>query len=137
MSAHNLIIGTPYIDMSGKSIIKNISSHSDSPSSGEYCELEFFKRGWTSANAFKVEGAVKNVKGETIYKIEGRWNDKVYVVRKLENGEEERELVFEKEKYPEKWEQMYGMTHFGIQHNYFPSWLKNVVAPSDSRRRPD
>ena len=32
---------------------------------------------------------------------------------------------------------MYGMSHFSLQLNYFPSWLHNVVAPTDTRRRPD
>jgi hypothetical protein len=32
---------------------------------------------------------------------------------------------------------MYGMSHFSIQLNYFPKRLHNVVAPTDTRRRPD
>lgn len=32
---------------------------------------------------------------------------------------------------------MYGMTRFQLQLNYFPSFLHNVVAPTDTRRRPD
>ena len=32
---------------------------------------------------------------------------------------------------------MYGMSHFHLQMNYFPSWLHNKVAPTDTRRRPD
>ena len=32
---------------------------------------------------------------------------------------------------------MYGMSKFHLQMNYFPSWLHNVVAPTDTRRRPD
>ena len=32
---------------------------------------------------------------------------------------------------------MYGMSHFSLQMNYFPSWLHNKVAPTDTRRRPD
>ena len=32
---------------------------------------------------------------------------------------------------------MYGMSHFSLQMNYFPSWLHNIVAPTDTRRRPD
>ena len=32
---------------------------------------------------------------------------------------------------------MYGMTRFLIQLNYFPKFLQKVVAPTDTRRRPD
>ena len=32
---------------------------------------------------------------------------------------------------------MYGLSHFALQLNYFPSWLDNKIAPTDTRRRPD
>jgi hypothetical protein len=32
---------------------------------------------------------------------------------------------------------MYGMSNFTLQLNYFPSWLKDKIAPTDTRRRPD
>ncbi len=32
---------------------------------------------------------------------------------------------------------MYGMSNFTLQLNYFPSWLQEKVAPTDTRRRPD
>ena len=32
---------------------------------------------------------------------------------------------------------MYGLSHFSLQLNYFPKRLHNVVAPTDTRRRPD
>ena len=32
---------------------------------------------------------------------------------------------------------MYGLSHFCLQLNYFPSWLQKTVAPTDTRRRPD
>ena len=44
---------------------------------------------------------------------------------------------FKKNPLPDKWEYMYGFSHFCLQLNYFPQWLHNVVAPTDTRRRPD
>ena len=32
---------------------------------------------------------------------------------------------------------MYGMSHFSLQMNYFPTRLHGLVAPTDTRRRPD
>lgn len=52
ISAHNLIIGTPYLDISGKSIVKNLSNP------GEFCELEFHKRGWSASSYYRVEGDI-------------------------------------------------------------------------------
>ena len=53
MSAHNLIIGTLYLDLGGKSVIKNCRN-------GEKAVLEYHKRGWTSSSAFKVDGDLFN-----------------------------------------------------------------------------
>ena len=32
---------------------------------------------------------------------------------------------------------MYGLSHFSLQLNYFPKRLQRLVAPTDTRRRPD
>jgi len=45
--------------------------------------------------------------------------------------------VFKKNEYHEKCSFMYGMSNFTLQLNYFPSWLQEKVAPTDTRRRPD
>jgi hypothetical protein len=39
MSVNNIIFGKPYMDVHGKSIIKNLKTN-------EYAELEFHKRGY-------------------------------------------------------------------------------------------
>ena len=74
LSAHNLIIGTPYVDIGGKSVIRNCSRE------GEYCELEFHKRGWSTSSAFKVDGEVYNSKKEVMFKIEGKWSEKIALI---------------------------------------------------------
>ena len=47
------------------------------------------------------------------------------------------EVIWKKAAYPENHTWMYGMSHYSLQLNYFPNQLKNVIAPTDSRRRPD
>lgn len=135
-----MIIGSPYIDIGGTSEVKLISEPQLS------CSLRFTKRGWLSKEGFKVEGEVVrqgakgNKKGELLYKIHGNWNAKIYVTKYEKSGkldQSSQECVFEKNPYPERWSYMYGMSHFSLQLNYFPSWLKNTVAPTDTRRRPD
>lgn len=74
------------------------------------------------------------MKGEVAYKIDGFWNDKIYLIDGFTG---EKELVFEKLENPPKCEFMYGYSHFSLQLNYLPSWLEKSVAPTDSRRRPD
>ena len=45
--------------------------------------------------------------------------------------------MFEKVPYPERWDYMYGMSHFSLQLNYFPKQLDKFLPPTDTRRRPD
>lgn len=33
------------------------------------------------------------------------------------------ELIWKKTPYPEKWDHMYGFSHFSLQMNYFPKRL--------------
>jgi hypothetical protein len=63
-----LIIGNLYLDLGGKSVIRNLTT-------GDYCELEYHKRGWSSSSAFKVDGEVYSKKKEVFFKIEGKWSE--------------------------------------------------------------
>lgn len=45
--------------------------------------------------------------------------------------------MWTKTPYPEKVDWMYGMSHYHLQLNYFPKRLDKVIAPTDTRRRPD
>lgn len=128
VSAHNLIIGTPYVDIGGKSVVRCTNRE------GDYCELEYHKRGWTSSSAFKVDGEIYNNKKEVIYKLEGKWSDKVSLVN---NKTGLKEVIWTKNPYPDNWEFMYGMTRFGLQMNYLPNFLAKVIPPTDTRHRPD
>ena len=127
ISAHNIIIGTPYVDLGGKSTIRNLSKPH------EYCELEYHRRGWSQASYFRVDGEIYQGK-ELVYKIEARWNENATLIN-MKTGE--REIIWTKNPYPEKWQSMYGMSHFTLQLNYFPNFLRNKVAPTDTRWRPD
>lgn len=126
VTVNNLIIGTPYIDIGGKQVITNKKN-------GDYCIMEFYKKGWTGTG-YKCEGEVFNAKKQLMYKIEGKWSEQLTLIN-VKTGE--REQVFQKNPYPENYEFMYGFSHFALQLNYFPSWLQNVVPPTDTRRRPD
>lgn len=68
-----------------------------------------------------------------MYTIEGNWNDKVCLIDQKGVSSQ----IWKKNPYPANADSMYGMSHFSIQLNYFPKRLHNVVAPTDTRRRPD
>ena len=75
-----------------------------------------------------------------LWKIHGNWNSKIFVSPYGTDGkvdESRAELIFEKYPYPDKWDYQYGMSHYSMQLNYFPSWLDEHLPPTDTRRRPD
>lgn len=106
-----MIIGTPYVDLGGKSLIRNLTR------SGEYCELEYHKRGWSSANSFRVDGEVYNSKKEVVYKIDGKWSEKLFLIHKKTNHSE---TIWVKNPYPENWVTFLSLfiTFLGIDVRY-------------------
>ena len=72
--------------------------------------------------------------GQLEYRIEGRWSESVTLIN-AKTGK--REIIWEKKPYPENWQYMYGMTQYILQLNYLPNHLKDKIAPTDSRMRPD
>ncbi len=105
---------------------------------GELCRLEFFKRGWSTSSYFRVEGEIFNngggKKDPPVYKVEGKWNESVLLTN-CQTGVSE--ITWTKRPYPEKADYMYGMSHFMLQMNYLPRQLMPVIAPTDTRWRPD
>jgi len=127
MSAHNLILGTPYIELSGKFNVTNTST-------GEYATLEWHRRGWTASSAYHVDGAIHDRNGKVRYKLNGKWSDQVTLTSVDTNQEE---VIWKKNPMPENYQFLYGYSHFSLQLNYFPKRLQSVVPPTDTRRRPD
>ena len=126
---HNLIIGSPYLDAQGRGYVRNMACPND-----QYVDIEFHKRGWSKTNYFKVDGNVYASKDQVAYKIEGRWNESMYLID-CKTGQ--REEVWKKAAYPENWEFMYAMNHHHLQFNYLPECLVQHLPPTDTRFRPD
>jgi hypothetical protein len=103
---HNLIIGTPYLELHGKSYVYNTARPKE-----QYGEIEYFKRGWSESSYHRVQGSVFSAPGQVAYKIEGRWSDTVALIN-AKTGE--KEVIWKKPAYPENWEYQYGMTNFNI-----------------------
>ena len=68
-----------------------------------------------------------------MHKISGNWNSTVT----LSDAKGNSQIVWQRTPFPEKVDWMYGMSKFALQANYFPKRLHNIVAPTDTRRRPD
>lgn len=75
VSPHNLVIGTPYLDVTGTIEVKNLSHPSKLSA-----QVKFFPRGWGESTYCKVVGEVFSSPGQVAYKIEGKWNQTISII---------------------------------------------------------
>ncbi|KAF2665641.1 hypothetical protein BT63DRAFT_405680 [Microthyrium microscopicum] len=148
-SVIGIISGSPTVDNYGTMEVKNWKT-------GEVCTLDFKPRGWTAASAYIVGGRVIDAKGKTRWSMGGRWNDKIYA--RLTPGYEDKGfsdkemagargsrtesmsssqafLVWEANKRPTGIP--FNLTPFVVTLNALPDKLRPVLAPTDTRLRPD
>jgi oxysterol-binding protein-related protein 3/6/7 len=83
-----------------------------------------------------VIGTVKTAQGEPRLKVHGRYVDTVSIQDLTEaNGFEEQVWRFLPK--PEGFEHMYNFSNFALQLNYLTDGLRERMAHTDSRLRPD
>ena len=115
VSTHNIVIGTMYNDIGGKSIIRSLTNKNLK------CELKYTKRGWFATENYKVEGDVTSYennskKGSPLFRIHGNWNSKVYISPYVNGKPDEtaKHCVFAKNEQPENSDFMYGLSHHAL-----------------------
>ncbi|KAL5115493.1 hypothetical protein ACEQ8H_006634 [Pleosporales sp. CAS-2024a] len=142
VSVVGIITGNPVIDNYGPMEIRNHTT-------GEVCQIEFKPRGWKASSAYQVVGKVLDAEGRVRWSMGGRWNDKIYA--RFTPGFEDAEIERggSKSKHDENkaflvWQAHerptgipFNLTPFGITLNAIPDALRLVVAPTDTRLRPD
>jgi hypothetical protein len=122
----NLMMGTKYLEHSGKMIIDNLTTKAR-------CVLEFKQNGyWTSSN--EVTGAVFSSSGEVLANLEGKWDD--HLAQTLESSSHLR-VLWRMTPFPKLAQEYYGFTSFGITLNEITEDNKDMLPPTDSRFRPD
>jgi hypothetical protein len=139
-SVVGIITGNPSIDNYGVMEVKNHTTN-------ETAILDFKQRGWKASSAFLVAGKVLDASGVPKWSIGGRWNDKIYA-RSTPGYEDENLgtssksqesnqaiLVWQAGARPEGIP--FNLTPFAITFNALPSRLQPLLAPTDSRFRPD
>jgi hypothetical protein len=136
-----ILTGNPVIDNYGPMEVKNWTT-------GEVCYLDFKQRGWKASSAFQVGGKVVDKTGKTKWSIGGRWNEKIYARQTpgYEGSVDPTEgdpsgnkafLIWESHPRPPPGEIPFNITPFVVTLNHLPDTLAALIAPTDSRRRPD
>lgn len=141
-SVIGIITGNPVVDNYGPMEIRNHTT-------GEVCQLDFKPRGWKASSAYQVVGKVLDAEGRVRWSVGGRWNDKIYA--RFTPGFEDAEIEKggSKSKHDENkaflvWQAHerptgipFNLTPFVVTLNDIPDRLRPVVAPTDTRLRPD
>ncbi|KZF24131.1 hypothetical protein L228DRAFT_90195 [Xylona heveae TC161] len=144
-SVVGIITGNPTVDNYGPMEVKNWKT-------GDVCILDFKPRGWKASSAYQVTGKVTGADGKTRWSIGGRWNDKIYArltpgfeddldrpssvsVRSQDAGSTQAFLVWQCHERPSGIP--FNLTPFVLTLNALPESLRPVLAPTDTRLRPD
>lgn len=152
-SVVGIITGSPVVDQYGDMEITNHTL-------GYKCILNFKARGWRGTNAYEVKGTVVDAQGVPKWIVGGHWNDKIYAKKldhtvpvAINNGApasgdgslptddkdssaaaSSRILVCQAH---ERIKAPFNLTQFAITLNALPDRLRDWIAPTDTRLRPD
>jgi hypothetical protein len=117
---------------------------------GEKSIIEFKPRGWKASSAYQVVGKVMDKEGRVRWSVGGRWNDKIYArftpgyedseiekgaAKSGKQGDNKAFLVWQAHERPTGIP--FNLTPFVVTLNDIPDKLRSVVAPTDTRLRPD
>jgi oxysterol-binding protein 1 len=150
-SVVGIITGNPVVDNFGPMEIKNWST-------GEVCHLDFRPRGWKASSAYQISGKIVDADGRVRVSMGGRWNSRLYarLTPGYEANVEEpsgpeaslgslgRGSISDSTKAFLVWQANarpkgipFNLTPFVLTFNHIDDKLREWIAPTDSRLRPD
>ncbi|GAA6000749.1 oxysterol-binding protein related protein OSH3 [Rhodotorula paludigena] len=124
----NLVAGTKYLEVVGDLVVTSSSSSAQA--------LVSFKEGstWGGASARnKIEGKVVDERGETRVELVGKWDEAV----DKKEGKNNFTRLWQIGEFPPNSERYYGFSRFAVTLNETTPLEAGLVAPTDSRLRPD
>lgn len=125
----NLIAGTKYLETIGEMVVTNETN-------GERCVVTFKDGGWSGATRNHVTGVCYKGDGKTKAAwIDGVWDSHLDI--RYGGPKDPAHPLWIVHPWPTKPELNYGFTKWAIGLNELTPDLVGVIAPSDSRLRPD
>lgn len=124
----NLLAGNKYLEHVGELTVTNEST-------GQRAVIEF-KEGtmWGGAASRNgVEGKIYDANDSTVTTLKGKWSDSLARQKDKDNYQ----MLWEANEMPPYAEDYYGFTYFAMSLNELSEDCKDVLAPTDSRLRPD
>ena len=131
-----------YIEHVGEMKVTNFKT-------GEVAVIDFKAEGWYGKNKHYLEGYSYNSQElanesnkKPSHRIWGTWSGTIQWQPMLPDGKDvdhrvSEEILWTANPFPENFELQYFFTNFSLQLNNCPEELKEKLAPTDSRLRPD
>lgn len=151
-SVVGIIVGNPTVDNYGEMVVTNHTT-------GDKIIVDMKQRGWRASSAYQLSGTVVDKNGQAQWAIGGHWNSKIFG-KKLSpskpNDAERRGSLVEKPEISTNanndpfhggafliWQAAprpkipFNLTSFAVTLNGIDDNLKEFLAPTDTRLRPD
>jgi hypothetical protein len=131
-----------YIEHVGNMTVTNCQT-------GEVCQIEFKSEGWGGKNRHAIEGYIYESREESEAKkkkpqatIFGTWSGEISFQAMKSDGSKvddnkPAEIIWRINPMPDQAALQYMFTNFTLQLNHLPDGLRERLAPTDSRLRPD
>ncbi|XP_071448902.1 oxysterol-binding protein-related protein 3-like isoform X4 [Hetaerina americana] len=124
---HNLFGGQRWVDQYGELRIQLVKG------AGNYsCKLTFAKASYWSAKRHEVFGSVLDGHGKVLRKLHGKWSQGMFC-----GSSPNVRNIWKPSPLPEDSELYYGFTKFAMSLNEMEYGQPDVIAPTDTRHRPD
>ncbi|XP_046385349.1 oxysterol-binding protein-related protein 3-like isoform X5 [Ischnura elegans] len=124
---HNLFGGQRWVDQYGElriQLVKGAGSYS--------CKLTFAKASYWSAKRHEVFGSIIDGHGKVLRKLHGKWSQGMFC-----GNTPNARNIWKPCPLPEDSELYYGFTRFAMSLNEMEYGQSDVIAPTDTRHRPD
>jgi len=125
-SLDHIITGKYCINNYGEMRFKNLKTQ-------ENATVSLLKRSWDEKSVNRLEGYIKDSKGQFVYKVSGKWDEEI----SIEHLQTKESRLIWKRKMLDTPEKNFGFTDLALQLNYLYNDLLNQLPQTDSRFRPD
>ncbi|CAI5757426.1 unnamed protein product [Candida verbasci] len=145
-SVVGIMLGNPTVDNYGKMVVENHTT-------GDSIVVDMKQRGWRASSAYQLSGQALDKNGKASWAMGGHWNSKIYAKKITEQHSDRRMSVLDESTKTSNdpfsgnkflvWQVAsrpkvpFNLTQFAITLNDINSNLKQWIAPTDTRLRPD
>ena len=125
-SLDHILTGKYCINNYGEMRFKNLKTQ-------ENATVSLLKRSWDEKSVNRLEGYIKDNKGQFVYKVSGKWDEEI----SIEHLQTKESRLIWRKKMLDTAEKNFGFTKLALQLNHLHNDIVDQLPQTDSRFRPD